>query len=130
WKWRVAGCISIGIRDANTNTILNFERTKVVQERSPLFVFFDIFSDMLRKQNVTGIAAIHHPLRHIKSGTGKIGLTVHIDDTAHRSAVYSYSKFYIWVFFVSAIDVCRSFSWLLRAFVYQMIHLFTVHNRN
>ena len=122
WELLVADFIRIEVRDANTHTMFHFARTKVVQERSPLFVFFEIFSDMLRKQNVTGIAAIHHPLRHIKTGTGKIGLTVHIDHTADRAAVHSHSKFYLWVFFESATDFERAFHWFFRALVKNQRH--------
>ncbi|HWY51827.1 MAG TPA: hypothetical protein VNW72_10125 [Chthoniobacterales bacterium] len=41
---------------------------------------------------MSSVAAVHHPLRHIKTGTGKIGLTVYIDHAADRAAVHSHPK--------------------------------------
>ena len=36
---------------------------------------------------MTGIAAIHHPLRHVDAGPGNGGLSVQIGDFIHRAAV-------------------------------------------
>ena len=52
--------------------MLHFARTEIVQQRSPLLVFFEIFGDMLGEEDVPGIAAIHHPLRHVDSRTGQL----------------------------------------------------------
>ena len=46
---------------------------------------------MFGEQNVSGIAAIHHPLRDVDSGAGDIGLLVHIGDFADRTAVNSHA---------------------------------------
>ena len=46
---------------------------KIMQQRPPMFVFFQIFGDVFGDKNVSGVAAIHHPLRHVKAGTGEIG---------------------------------------------------------
>src|SRR5215472_7675621 len=69
-----------------------FARTKVVEERSPLLVFFEIFSDMLREQNMAGIAAIHHPLRHVDPGAGKISSFIYIDHATNWPAVDPHSN--------------------------------------
>ena len=69
-----------------------------------------------------GVAAGHHALRHIKTGTGKVGLTVYIDHAADRAAVHSHSKLYLPVFFESATDFERAFHRLFRALVKNQRH--------
>ena len=87
-----------------------------------MFVFFQIVGDMFGEKNVPGVAAIHHPLRHVDSGTGEIGLTVHIDHAADRAAVHSHSKLNRRVLFESATDLKRAFHRLFRALVKNQRH--------
>ena len=72
--------------------MFHFAFAKIVQERSPLLVFFEIFGDMFGKQECAGIAAIHHPFCHVDSGAGEIGPFVHIDDAANRPAVNTHPQ--------------------------------------
>ena len=72
--------------------MLHFARTKIVQERSPLLVFFQIFSDVFGEKNVPGVAAIHHSLRHVKASAREIGSFVYIDHSANWPAVDSHPK--------------------------------------
>ena len=46
---------------------------------------------MLGEKNVPGVAAIHHPLRHVYPGAGDIRLFVQIGDRINRTAVDSHS---------------------------------------
>ena len=41
---------------------------------------------------MSGVAAIHHPLRHVDPSAGEIGVIVHIDHPAHRTAVHAHPK--------------------------------------
>ncbi len=52
--------------------MLHFAEAKVMEKRPPLFVAFEIFGDVSGEKNVSGVAAGHHPLGHIKAGTGKV----------------------------------------------------------
>src|SRR5437773_8172018 len=45
---------------------------------SPLRIRFEVIRNAPREQNVTGIAAVHHPLREVDSGAGKICPLVNI----------------------------------------------------
>ena len=69
---------------------------------------------------MSSVGATHHPLRHIKTGAGKAGLTVHIDHAADRAAVHSHSK--LSAFFESATNFERAFHWLFRALVENQRH--------
>ena len=44
---------------------------------------------------MSGVAAIHHPLRHVDAGPGDVGASAHVGHLAHRSAVnaHAHGKF-------------------------------------
>ena len=65
---------------------------KIVQERSPPVVLFQIFSHMFGDEDVTGIATIHHPLGHVDPGPGNVLALVHIDHFVDRTAVNTHSQ--------------------------------------
>src|SRR5205823_7009954 len=87
-----------------------------MEKRPPLFVSFKIFGDVSGDKNVSGISAVHHALRHIKTGPGKVGLAVHTDHAADWATVHSHSKSYLRVVFESAADFEPAFHCLSRAF--------------
>ena len=60
----------------SANAMFYFTLAKFMQVRLPMRVFLQIFSDVLRKQNVSGIAAIHDPLRDIDAGASYIRFSV------------------------------------------------------
>ena len=90
-QYRVAYLIAVKVYDRDAHSVFYFAGSKVVQERSPLFVFFEILGDMLGKENVPGIAAIHHPLRHVDPSPGEVGPPAHVGHFAHRPAVNAHS---------------------------------------
>ena len=63
-----------------------------MQKRAPLFVVFEVFSDVLGKENVAGVAAIHYPLRDVEASARKIGPFVYIRNGADWPAVDSHPK--------------------------------------
>ena len=73
------------IHNGDAHFVLYFAFAQVVQERPPMFVFSQIVSHALGEKNVSGVAAVHYPLRHVETGAGKVGLTVHIDHAADRA---------------------------------------------
>src|SRR6478672_2041736 len=42
---------------------------------------------MFGEENVTGVSALHHPVRDVQSGAGEIGAIGYIDDATGRPAV-------------------------------------------
>ena len=50
-----------------------------------------IIRHVLREKNVPGVAAIHHPLRHVDAGPGDVGAPAHVGHLAHRSAVNAHA---------------------------------------
>src|SRR4030095_4143257 len=63
-----------------------------MQVRLPVRVFLEIVSDMLREQNVSGIATVHHPLCDIDSGASHVRFSGCVDDSADRSTVDAHSQ--------------------------------------
>ena len=63
-----------------------------MEERPPTIVLFEIFGHVPGKQDVSGIPAIHYPLRHVNSGAGDVGSLIDIDDLINRAAVNSHAK--------------------------------------
>ena len=105
---RIADFIGVEVHDRDAHAMFHFACAEIVQERSPLLVFFEIFGDMLGKKDVSGVAAIHHPLRHVDSGAGEIGPFIYIDHAANRPAVDSHPKLQARMFLERAADLHRA----------------------
>src|SRR5439155_402346 len=73
----------------------------------------EVLSDTLGKQNVPGVPAIHHPLRHVEAGPGEISATSYVYHAAHRTAMHSHPKLETRMLFQNAADfhraLCRPF---------------------
>ena len=61
--------------------------------RSPVSIVFQVFGEMFREENMSGIPAIHDALRHVNSSPGEIGLIVHIRDWIDRATVNAHAYF-------------------------------------
>src|SRR5437773_10915393 len=72
--------------------MFDFTLTKFMQVWLPVRVFLEIFSDMLREQNVFGIAAVHDPLCDIDAGASHVRFSGCVDDSADGPAVYAHSQ--------------------------------------
>jgi len=102
--------------------MLHFAGAKIVQERSPLFVLFKILGDMLGQQNVPGVPAVHHPLRHVQTGAREIGAIIHLNHAAHWPTVDSHPKLQAGMFLERAADLHRALHRRFRAGVKDQGH--------
>ncbi len=93
--------------------MLYFAFAEIVQPRLPLTILREIVRDPFGKQDVTGIAAIHHALGHIDSATRDVGALVHIQDFIHGTAVDAHSHLHLGSSFQRRADLqsamCRRF---------------------
>ena len=67
--------------------MLDLAFAEITQPRRPLPVLHQIIRHMLGEENVPGVAAIHHPLRHVDAGPGDVGAPAHVGHFAHRPAM-------------------------------------------
>src|SRR5262249_16203632 len=88
---RIADLVCVEIYHTNTCSVFYFACSKIVQQRPPLFVLFEIFGDTLGKQNMPGIPAFHHTVRYVETASRQIRATGHIDHTTDRAAVHSHA---------------------------------------
>jgi len=88
----IAKAVGSEIHQANSNSMLDHHLTQFMQVRTPALVVFQVFGHMFAQQNVTGIAAIHHPLRNVNTSAGDVGALVNVGDFVHRAAVNSHPE--------------------------------------
>ena len=119
---RIANFIGVEVGHATARAVFHLAGAKIVQERAPLFVFFQILGDVSGEKNVPGIAAIHHPLRHVEPSAGEISPFVYIDHATNRSAVDAHPQMQVRVLFEGAADLQGALRWLFRALVKNQCH--------
>ena len=73
------------------DAVLDLALTEVAQPRRPLPGMDQIIRHVLGEKDVPGIAAIHHPLRHVDARPGEVGAPAHVGHLAHRSAVNAHA---------------------------------------
>jgi hypothetical protein len=77
---------------------------------------------------VTGVAAIHHPLRHVDPRPGYIRSLVHIDHAANQPAVDAQAQFQLGVFDIRPRDFQRAFYRRLQARLKDQRHAIVAGN--
>ena len=83
------------INDFDFFAVFHLAFAKIMEMRPPVFVLLEVFRHTLGEQDVPGIAAIHHPLRHVDAGAGDIGALVYIHYPADRAAVHAHAHLQI-----------------------------------
>ena len=63
---------------------------------------------MSRNKNVSGVAAIHHPLRDVNACAGDIGLLIEVSDFVDRAAVDSHADAQLGMAFQCFADLERA----------------------
>src|SRR5258705_10800772 len=87
-----------------------FTLAKFMQVWLPVRVFLQIFSDVLRQQNVSGVAAVHDPLCDIDASASYVRFSGCVDDPTHGSAVYAHSQLNLRIVLESPTDFQRAFN--------------------
>lgn len=75
----------------NAGAMLHFAFAQIVQVRPPLRILFEVIRHMFRKQDVSGLAAIHHSLCDVDSSSGDVSPLVHIGHFVYRAAVNAHA---------------------------------------
>ena len=85
-----------------------------MKKRSPARIVLQIFRNMFGEKNVTGIAAIHHPLGDVDSRSSDVGLFVEVGNFVDRPAVNSHSNAKLRMTLQCLADFQRAKSWRFR----------------
>src|SRR5206468_7659287 len=126
----IAEFLGVKIDHRHMRTVFYLGITKVMQMPLPVAELFQIFRHVLGEQDVTGIAAIHHPLGNINSGPGNVGPTAYIHDAADRATMHTHAQFEFGVFLQRAADFERAFNRRFGGVVKYQGHTVARWNRN
>jgi len=88
--------------------MLYLNSPKVVQIRFPFVILPEIIGYSPRKKNVSGVAAIHHPLRHVNAYSSNVTLIIYIGDLIHGAAVNPHPQLQLWVLTQLAANLQRT----------------------
>src|SRR4029077_1968217 len=81
-----------------------------------------IFGHVFRKQNVSGVSAIHDSLSQVNSRARDGGLIIYIENGAHRPAMHTHSQGQIGMRFQSTANLQGAFNRFLRTSVEDQRH--------
>src|SRR5438876_10467814 len=84
---RITDLIRVEVRNAHAHSVFYVECTDIVQKRSPALVFCQVLSHVMGEEDVPGVSAIHHPLRHVDAGTSHVGAFVYVDHATDGATV-------------------------------------------
>src|SRR5262245_26038926 len=108
---RIPKLLSVQVHHGDVSAMLYFTLTKFMQVRLPMRVFFQIFSDVLRQQNVSGIAAVHDPLCRVDSSASHIRFSGCVEDPTDRSTMYAHPQLQFRILLECAAYFQRAFRW-------------------
>ena len=107
----------VEIYHRQADAMFHFAFADVVQVALPITVLFQVYGHVFGYEDVTGIAAIHHPLRDVNSGSGNIGAATYVHHSGDRPAMNSHAQLQLVVVGCSAADVQRALHWVFRSVV-------------
>ena len=67
--------------------MLHFAFAQIMEIGAPARILLEVICHMLGKQDVSGVTAIHYPLRDVDARAGDVGVFVQITDLIDRAAV-------------------------------------------
>ena len=126
----IAEFFSVKIHHRNMRTVFHLRLTQIVQMLFPVAEVFQVFGDVLGKQDVLGIATIHHSLGNVDSGSGNVGPTAHIHHAAHRPAVHTHAQLKLGMLPSRATNLQRAFHRRFRCVVKNQRHPIAGRNCN
>src|SRR5436190_22063085 len=93
----VADFIVVEVNNIDLGAMFHLKLTKFMQMRFPFAILGKIVGNSPGEKNMSGIAAIHHPLRHIDAYSSNVALIIYIGDLIHRAAVNPHPQLQLWV---------------------------------
>ena len=110
--------------------MLHFRFPQIVQMLVPMPELFEVFGDVPGKQDVLGVATIHHPLGNVDAGAGNVGATTYVYHAANRAAVHAHAQFELGMLPGRATDLKGAFHRRFRCVVKNQRHPVAGRNCN
>src|SRR6266851_9224997 len=110
----IPNLIVVEIYDGYFLAVFYFAFAERVQTWPPPRVLFQIIGDTFGKKNVSGVAAIHHPLRDVDSRPGDVRLFVEVGDFVDRPAMNPHSDSKLRMTLQCLADFQRAYNWRFR----------------
>ena len=126
----VAQRLGVEIDQMEPNAVLDLAFTQVAQTGRPLAGMHQIIRHVLGEEDVPGVAAIHHPLRHVDAGPGDVGPPTHVGHLAHRPAVNAHPHRNLRMFLKCFRNLERTAGRFLRAVAEDQRHAITGRQPN
>ena len=104
------------------DAVLDLAFAEITQPRRPLAILHQIIRHVLGEENVPGVTAIHHLLRHVNAGPGDVGASIHVGHLADRAAVNAHPHRKFRVFPERFGDLQRATRRLFRAMIEDQRH--------
>src|SRR5438270_13952318 len=122
WQLRITYLVRVKIGNIDPHTVLHFTTAKLMQKRPPALVRVQVVGNMLGEQDVSGISAIHHSLRHVDSSTRDIHSVGHVHHPADWSAVNTDPNLQVRMSFERATNLDGTLRGFLRALIEDQRH--------
>src|SRR5262245_1909600 len=119
---RIPNLVRVKVGNAYRHPVFYLEGADVMQERSPALELFEILSHTPGEKDVTGVATIHYPLRHVDAGPSHVGAFVHVHHTTNRPTVNAHPNLQARLVFKRAADLYRTLGRFLRTLVENQRH--------
>src|SRR5215831_15328875 len=79
--------VFVQVKQVEASPVLHFALTDIVQVWLPVPIMNKVLGYVRRQKNVSGIAAIQHPLSNVNSRAGYVRFVVYVGDPINRPAV-------------------------------------------
>src|SRR2546428_2557099 len=126
----IAELVRVEVDDRDTRAVFHLNLAQIVQTCFPVTKLFQVFGNMLGKQNVTGVTTIHHTLRDVNASAGNVGSSAYINDAADGAAVHAHAQAELRMRLRSAADLQRTFHGRFRRVVKHQRHTVAGWNRD
>ena len=79
--------VRVQVYKSKTGPVFHLTLAQLVQIGLPNPIILQVLRNVARKQDVSRISTIHHPLCDVDAGSGNIRLIIHVSDSADRTAM-------------------------------------------
>jgi hypothetical protein len=91
--------------------MLDLSLAQIMHGRIPFAHLLEHIGYGLRNQDVSGIPAVHCPLRNVDAGSGNVARGIDVLDSIHRARMYSHTQLHLWPLPENAVQFQSAAHW-------------------